>query len=182
MTAAVDPHQYLKEAECLFSEQEVAVAIETLVSSLNADYKDDCPLLLSVMTGAVFVTGQLMPHLTFPLDLDYIHASRYQKGVVGKDVEWIVKPRVEMRNRSVLVLDDILDEGVTLKAIVEACYSLGAKQVKTAVLVDKELEKSKPIKADYIGLTVPDRYVFGCGMDVYGWWRNLPAIYALTTT
>jgi hypoxanthine phosphoribosyltransferase len=78
-----------------------------------------------------------------------------------------------------LILDDILDEGVTLSEIVAQCSLLGASEVKTAVLVEKNLIKSKPIKADYVGLNVPDRYVFGCGMDVFGWWRNLPAIYAL---
>jgi hypoxanthine phosphoribosyltransferase len=79
----------------------------------------------------------------------------------------------------VLLLDDILDAGVTLAAVRDACLALGAAQVKVAVLTEKDLGQAKPIEADYVGLVVPDRYVFGCGMDVYGWWRNLPAIYAL---
>lgn len=182
MVDAVDPHQYIRDAECLFSQDDVSSAISAVASGLNADYKNAPPIILSVMTGAVFFTGQLMPHLTFPLEFAYVHASRYQKGVEGKEIKWTVKPGAEIKNRCVLVLDDILDEGITLKAIVDACYLLGAKQVKTVVLVEKSLGKSKPISADYVGLTVPNRYVFGCGMDVYGWWRNLPAIYALKDT
>lgn len=178
----VDPHQYIQDADLLFSESDVSLAITTIASELNLDYKDDCPVVLSVMTGAVFFTGQLIPRLTFSLELDYLHATRYQGGVEGKKIDWIVKPRIEIKNRSVLILDDILDEGITLKSIVDECYMLGAKQVKTAVLVEKKLNKNKPIHADYIGLEVSDRYVFGCGMDVYGWWRNLPAIYALKST
>lgn len=97
-------------------------------------------------------------------------------------MRWIVEPKAEIENRAVLILDDILDEGVTLKSIVDACHTLGAKQVKVAVLVDKALDKTKPITADYIGIIVPNRYIFGCGMDINGWWRNLPAIYALKTS
>jgi hypoxanthine phosphoribosyltransferase len=179
---ATDPHQYRQDADCLFSEADVSSAIVEVSAALNADYKNESPLVLSVMTGAVFFTGRLMPHLTFPFELDYVHATRYQSGVEGKEIKWIVRPKIEIKNRSVLILDDILDVGITLNAIVNECYALGAEQVKTAVLVEKELEKIKSIRADYVGLKVPNRYVFGCGMDVYGWWRNLPAIYALKNT
>jgi len=90
-----------------------------------------------------------------------------------------VMPKVNINNRKVLILDDILDEGITLEAIVSQCKQIGASEVQVAVLVEKNLSKSKPIQANYVGLEVPNRYVFGCGMDVYGWWRNMPAIYAL---
>lgn len=177
--SVVDPHQYQQDAELLYSEQTVSEAISTVAAALNADYQKDCPTLLSVMNGAIFFTGQLTPRLTFPLILDYVHATRYQNGVEGKAVQWLVKPKATIKGENVLVLDDILDEGHTLKAIVDECYLLGAKQVKVAVLVEKDLNKQKPIMADYVGITVPDRYIFGCGMDIHGWWRNLPAIYAL---
>lgn len=182
MAKTVDPHQYLKDAECIFNEDNVSLAVSTMAVAINADCKNEYPIVLSVMTGAVFFTGQLLPHLTFPLELDYVHASRYQKGVEGKEIKWVVKPSVNIKGRCVLIIDDILDEGITLKAIVDECYKLGAKRVKTAVLVEKMLDKNKPINADYVGLNVPNQYVFGCGMDVYGWWRNLPAIYALKST
>jgi hypoxanthine phosphoribosyltransferase len=178
----VNPHQYKQDAEMLYSEETVASAISTIATALNADYQDELPIVLSVMNGAAYFTGQLLPYLYFPLALDYIHATRYQGGVEGKAVRWIVKPKAEIKNRSVLILDDILDEGVTLKLVVDTCHTLGAKQVKVAVLVDKELNKTKSVTADYIGITVPNRYIFGCGMDINGWWRNLPAIYALKTS
>lgn len=175
---AVDPQQYLEKAELIHSEQVVREAISAIAKQLNIDYARDSPLVLCVMTGGAFFTGQLLPQLVFQLNFDYLHATRYH-GEQGSDIEWIVKPKKHISGQKVLILDDILDEGITLKTIIEECINLGATEVKVAVLVDKCLAINKPVKANYIGLTVPDRYVFGCGMDVYGWWRNLPAIYAL---
>ncbi len=178
----VDPHHYLQEAECIYDESEVALAIERVAKALNTDYSDDRPVVLSVMNGAIFFTGQLLSKLTFPLTHDYVHATRYRQDVQGKDIVWLVAPKPTIKNKSVLIIDDILDEGITLKAIVDQCYKIGAKDVKTAVLAEKTLGKTKVIAADYVGLDVPDKYVFGCGMDVYGWWRNLSEIYALKIT
>lgn len=176
---AVNPHQYKQDAEMLYTEQDVTTAISEVATALNDDYANDFPIVLSVMNGAIFFAGQLTPRLTFPLQLDYVHATRYQNGVEGKEVRWIVKPKATIKGKNVLILDDILDEGHTLKAIVDECRLLGVKQVKVAVLVEKELGKLKPVIADYVGITAPNRYIFGCGMDIHGWWRNLPAIYAL---
>lgn len=179
---ASDPFQYLKLAELIHSEYTVTQAISTIATKLNPDYANKQPVVLSVMTGALFFTGQLLPKLLFPLALNYVHATRYHGELSGNTIKWIIKPTAEVANREVLILDDILDEGVTLKAIVDECYLLGAKDVKIAVLAEKMIDKSKPISADYVGLTLPNRYVFGCGMDVDNWWRNLPAIYALHNT
>ena len=129
------------------------------------------------MNGGLYLTGQLLPKLKFPLELDYVHATRYDV-MAGKSLKWLTKPKSSVKDKNILILDDILDEGITLKAIVDECIQLGAKQVNIAVLVDKMLDKEKPIEADHVGLTVPNRYIFGCGMDINGWWRNLPAIYA----
>ena len=177
-----DPIQYLKQAELVHSEHVVSQAIAVIAAKLNQDYANKQPVVLSVMTGALFFTGQLLPKLLFPLTLSYIHATRYCGQLSGNIILWKVKPTDEMMGREVLILDDILDEGITLKAIVDECYLLGAIDVKTAVLADKIINKTKPILADYVGLRLPDRYVFGCGMDVNHWWRNLPAIYALHNT
>jgi hypoxanthine phosphoribosyltransferase len=180
---AVNPLQYLAQAELIHSEQVVNQAISTIAEDLNRDYASNAvnapPIVLCVMGGAVFFTGQLLPKLQFPLELDYVQATRYHGGTQGKTLKWVVMPKENIHNRKVLILDDILDEGITLQAIVEQCSLLGASEVKTAVLVEKNLAESKPIQANYVGLNVPNRYVFGCGMDVYGWWRNMPAIYAL---
>ena len=175
----VNPSQYLHQAEIVLSEQAVNQAICVIADKLNQDYADELPIVLCVMSGAVFFTGQLLPKLRFPFEFDYVQATRYHGGTEGKSLKWIVMPKENINNRKVLILDDILDEGITLEVIVSQCRQIGASEVKVAVLVEKNLSKSKPIQANYVGLEVPNRYVFGCGMDVYGWWRNMPAIYAL---
>lgn len=175
----VDPCQLLQQAELIYTEQVVNRAISAIATKLNEEYASSKPIVLCVMGGGVVFTGQLLPQLTFPLEFDYVQATRYHGTTEGKNLEWVIRPKKIIKNRNILILDDILDEGITIKAIVDECKLLGASTVKTAVLVEKTLNKLKPINADYVGLNVPERYVFGCGMDVYGWWRNLPAIYAL---
>ena len=179
--ATVNPLQYLDQAELIYSAQAVNQAISALAEQLNRDYinQKEAPIVLCVMGGAVFFTGQLLPQLKFPLELDYVQVSRYQGETQGKELKWLVRPKENIKNRNVLILDDILDEGFTLVAIIEQCMLIGANGIKSAVLVKKQHDYKKPIDADYVGLTVENHYVFGCGMDIYGWWRNLPAIYAL---
>ncbi len=174
-----DPQKYLDGADLLISASQVSEAIASMADRIAADIGDSNPLVLCVMGGGVVFTGQLLPQLQFPLEFDYVQASRYHNQTEGQNLVWKVMPGENVTGRTVLVLDDILDEGHTLAAIKDKCLALGAKQVVIAVLVEKTLNKTKPVAADYVGLQVPDRYVFGCGMDVYGWWRNLPAIYAL---
>lgn len=174
-----NPQEFLNQADVLYSAEVVTSAIEQLSQKITASLKDAKPLVLCVMGGAVVFSGQLLPKLTFPLEFDYVQASRYHNQTEGQDLVWKVEPRDNVRGRTVLLLDDILDEGHTLAAIKEKCLAQGAARVVIAVLAEKELNRAKPIAADFVGLTVPNRYVFGCGMDVYGWWRNLPAIYAL---
>ena len=182
MANTVNPHQYLQEAQLIHSQQAVNQAISTMAEQLNQCYVNEPPIVLCVMGGAVYFTGQLLPKLQFPLEFDFVQATRYQDSTEGKELKWIVMPKASVKDRNLLILDDILDEGITLKAIVDQCKLLGAKEIKSAVLVEKQLNKNKAMNADYVGLIVPERYVFGCGMDVYGWWRNLPAIYALKAT
>jgi len=171
--------EILERADLLCSEAEVRAAIARLASEITASLKDRCPLVLAVMGGSIFFAGQLLPQLRFPLEFDTIQASRYGKATSGGKVVWTVEPGENVRGRSVLVLDDILDGGATLAAIRDRVVSLGAGAFFSAVLTDKEVGRAKPIVADFVGLKVPNRYVFGCGMDVSGAWRNLPAIYAV---
>ncbi len=182
MTNSIDPKKYLDNAELLYSEADVGVAINQLAKQLNKDYIDDLPIVLCVMGGAVVFTGLLLPKLAFPLEFDYVQATRYRGDIVGEKLRWLVKPSDNVTNRKVLILDDILDEGITMKAIADECKSLGASEIKIAVLANKVLDINKPIHADYIGVHVENRYIFGCGMDIYGWWRNTKAIYALKIT
>ena len=136
-------------------------------------------MVLVVMGGAVVFAGQLLPLLRMPLDLDYIHATRYGAATAGGSIEWRVTPPAGVRDRSVLVLDDILDGGQTMSAIRERLLEQGAASFHCAVLVEKVLRGKKPLEADFVGLRIPDRFVFGCGMDAKGMWRNLPEIRAM---
>lgn len=171
--------QILESAELIHSAAAVDAAIERVAAEINAQLKDQFPLVLSVMGGAVVFAGRVLPLLNFPLDFDYIHASRYGSATSGGAVDWKVQPKGNVAGRVVLVLDDILDIGDTMLAIRERVLGLGARAFYCAVLTDKKKNVAKPIRADFVGLELPDRYVFGCGMDAYGIWRNLPAIYAL---
>lgn len=169
----------LDNADLLKDEVEVRAAIARLGREITAVLKDRYPLVLAVMGGSIFFAGHLLSELRFPIEFDYIHASRYGKGTSGGAVVWTVEPRENVRGRNVLVLDDILDGGETLAAIRDRVLSLGAAAFYSAVLTDKAIGRDKPIVSDFVGFTLPNRYVFGCGMDVLGAWRNLPAIYAV---
>jgi len=171
--------QILDSADLIHSAAAVDAAIARVAGEIAAKLKDQYPLVLSVMGGAVVFAGRILPMLNFPLDFDYIHASRYSGATSGGPVDWKVEPTGNVSGRVVLVLDDILDIGDTMLAIRERVLGLGASAFYSAVLTDKTKGRAKPINADFVGLCLPDRYVFGCGMDAHGLWRNLPAIYAL---
>jgi len=174
-----EAQDFLDNAECIASFEQVQAAMDRLAGEISRELANDFPLVLPVMGGAVVFAGQLLPRLDFPLEFDYLHVTRYRGKTSGGEIEWRVLPGMNVFGRSVLVLDDILDEGETLAAIRDKLLELGAKRVLSAVLTDKDNGLDKPIRADFVGLSVPNRFVFGCGMDVYGLWRNLPAIYAL---
>lgn len=175
----LEMQQLLDRAECIASADTVQAALDRLAGDIAAALAAEFPLVLAVMGGAVVFAGQLLPRLDFPLEFDYLHVTRYRGKTSGGEVEWRVLPGQNVAGRNVLVLDDILDEGETLAAIRNKLRDMGAARVWSAVLADKANGLAKPIHADFTGLSVPDRYVFGCGMDAYGLWRNLPAIYAL---
>ena len=169
----------LAAAELIHSAQIVAAAVSRVAAEITERLGQSNPLLLCVMSGGVPFAGQLMTQLDFPLDFDYLHVTRYGQDTAGGALSWRAAPWTPVKGRTVLVLDDILDEGVTLATIVDRMQHLGVKACYTAVATDKLNGKKKPIKADFVALTVPDRFVFGYGMDIRGAWRNLPAIYAL---
>ena len=171
--------QLLDNAECVASADTVQAVINRMAGEIAGTLAAELPLVLAVMGGAVVFAGQLLPRLNFPLEFDYLHVTRYRGNTRGGEVEWRVLPGQNVVGRSVLVLDDILDEGETLAAIRDKLHDMGAARVWSAVLTNKDNGLTKPIQADFVGLDVPNRYVFGCGMDAYGLWRNLPAIYAL---
>ena len=169
----------LQQAELLCPAEQVQASLHKVARQINAALADTHPLVLSVMGGAGVFTGPLLPLLDFPLDFDYVHVSRYGSNREGGQMHWKVEPRENVRGRVVLVVDDILDEGHTLAALRQRVMELGASRFYSAVFADKRHGRAKPINADFVGMELPDRFVFGYGMDIEGAWRNLPAIYAV---
>lgn len=171
--------QVYDEADCLFDRSAVEAAITQMAVAITTEMGDKNPLILSVMSGAMIPAGILLSHLNFPLHTDYIHATRYRGETSGGELDWRVTPRYSLEGRVVLIIDDILDEGLTLQAIIESCRAQGAAAVYSAVLVKKLHDRNVGIEADFVGLEVEDRYVFGYGMDYKEYWRNAPGIYAV---
>jgi hypoxanthine phosphoribosyltransferase len=169
----------LATADLIHSAETVALAVSKVASQISDALREQNPLLLCVMNGGVPFAGQLMTQLAFPLDFDHVHATRYGADITGGALSWRSEPSTPVSGRTVLLVDDILDQGLTLAAIRERLLQRGAKACYTAVLADKPSGHQKPIAADFVALSVPDRFLFGYGMDVRGAWRNLPAIYAM---
>jgi hypoxanthine phosphoribosyltransferase len=169
------------EADCLCTPAEVDEALNRLAADITVRLQDKNPLIYVVMNGGLILAGRLLPRLPFPLELAYLHATRYGHALQGTQLDWRVRPTQDLRDRNVLVLDDILDEGHTLAAIIDYLKAEGAREVTSAVLVHKVHErKAYPgMRADFTGLDVADRFLFGGGMDYKGYWRNAPGIYAL---
>jgi hypoxanthine phosphoribosyltransferase len=169
----------LREADMLCPPEQVEEALDRMAVEIGKALGEEFPIVLSVMGGAAVFTGQLLPRLNFPLEFGAIEVTRYNNDIQGREITWRLSPRDNVRGRTVLVLDDILDEGITLAAIHKKLLEMGAAKVYSGVFADKETGRKKPVSAEFVGVTVPNRYVFGFGMDAYGLWRNLPAIYAL---
>ena len=179
MTDIQEIKDILASADVIHTEEEVAAAVSPVGREITGKLGETNPLLLVVMSGGVPFAGHLMTQLHFPLEFDYLHVTRYGQETSGGALSWRAAPWTPVKGRTVIILDDILDEGLTLAAIVERMKELGARACYTAVATDKLNGKNKPLKADFVALTVPDRFVFGYGMDVRGAFRNLPAIYAM---
>ena len=169
----------LETADEICSAECIGAEVSRIAREITAQLAARHPLVLAVMRGSVIFSGLLLPQLKFPLEFDYLDVTRYRSATVGGEIAWKVSPGTEVAGRDVLVVDDILDEGHTLAAVRDKLMTAGAATVYSAVLAEKDTGREKPIAADFVGVTVPNRYVFGCGMDVRGAWRNLPAIYAV---
>jgi hypoxanthine phosphoribosyltransferase len=176
---AAAAQEVLRSADLVCSAEAVTRAVHRVAAEVTRALGATQPLVLTVMSGAVVFTGQLLPLLNFPLDLDYIHVTRYGDAVSGGRLEWKMFPEAKIAGRVVLVIDDILDEGHTLVEIRRQVLAAGASGFYAAVFADKDIGRTKPIAADFVGITLPNRFVFGFGMDVKGAWRNLPAVYAM---
>lgn len=170
----------LTRAELIHTPEAVQAALDAMAAEVEARMAGHDPVLLAVMTGGLYPAVWLSSRFGFPHQVDYVHVTRYEGETRGGQIRWRARPRLNLRGRAVLIVDDILDEGLTLAAIEEYCRAEGAADVRTAVLVEKIHDRNRSgVVPDFRGLQVPDRYVFGCGMDYREYFRNLPAIYAL---
>ncbi len=179
MISPQQAQQILAEAQQLYSQADVELALDKMAAEITARLASANPIILCVLNGALIPLGHLLTRLTFPLRHDYIHASRYRGEISGNDLKWIGRPSISLQDETILIFDDILDEGVTLAEIVKSCGEAGAKAVYTAVLVEKRHARGNGFIADFVGLEVEDRYVFGFGMDYKGYLRNAAGIFAV---
>jgi len=175
-----DPQIILKESKLLASSAEVEAAIDRMAEAINHHYGDRAIILLIVMTGAVMPAAWLASRLRMPVQMDFLHATRYSGQTHGGDIEFRVPPRLNMEDQDVLIVDDIYDIGLTLQMIERYCTARGARSVSSAVLVRKihDRETTGELPA-FVGMEIEDKYLFGCGMDAYEHWRHLDEIRAL---
>lgn len=174
------PRDLLEGSRVLFSREEVAAAVQKMADEINEFYGDQPLVLISVLTGAIIPAAWLITKLKMPIQMDFVHATRYRGGLYGAELEYRVPPRLDLEDKTVLIVDDIFDEGNTLAAIKGSVEKRKASSVKMAALVRKEHDRGLPRDyVDFIGLDVPDVYVFGCGMDAYEEWRHLDEILVL---
>ena len=166
-------------SEEVVSDAAVQTALDRMTHEITAKLAGREPLVVTVMNGGLVFAGQLLPRLDFALDLSYVHVRRYGRETKGGELVWIAGPHESVTGRTVLLLDDILDEGQTMLAIRSRLFELGATEVLLAAFAVKIREELPKVMADFAGIRVPDRFMFGFGMDVGGRWRNLPSVRAL---
>ena len=176
---AEQANQALQNADLICSAEQVKAALDRMAAAINECLCDTDPLVLVVMNGALMPASELFLRMNFPLQISYLHVTRYRGDTAGGKINWVSRPNVPIAGRTILVVDDIFDEGTTLKAVVDELRENGAAHVYSAALVNKVHDRKEDLQVDFIGLEVPDRYVFGFGMDYKEYWRNLPAVYAV---
>lgn len=169
----------MRHADCVHDVATVERALDQMAARIHDDLSGKDVVVICVMNGGLVATGALLARLDFALRVDYMHASRYRERISGDELHWKVEPTQDLAGRDLLIVDDILDEGYTLEAIIAFCRGLSPASLRSAVLVQKQHDRGVRPHVDYVGLTVPDRYVFGYGMDYKGFWRNAPGIFAV---
>lgn len=167
-------------SECLHTRAEVDAELARMATEINARFGAEPIVVLCVLQGGIIPAGLLLPMIEVPLELDSVHITRYRKTTRGGDVDWLATPRTPLAGRRVLLIDDIVDEGHSIVTVADWCRQAGAAEVAIAVVVEKLHDRKHPrAQADFVGLQVPDRYVFGYGMDYHGFHRNAPGLFAV---
>lgn len=172
--------QVQQRSRCLHDEAEVELALDLMARAITSTLRDKNPLVLCIMQGGLIATAKLVTRLEFPLQMDYLHATRYHGSTSGKNLQWKTTANESLQGRAILLVDDILDVGRTLELIIEYCWQQECASVHTAVLLDKQHDrKVSKLRADFVGLEVADHYLFGYGMDYKGYLRNAAGIFAI---
>ncbi len=171
----------LDSADLIHSFDEIEQALDNMSEAITKKLKGKNPLILCVMIGGLIPLGHLLTRLNFPLEVDYIHVTRYRSSTRGGDLHWLVEPRQNLKDRTVLIFDDVMDGGLTLAAIIDYCKQANAKEVYSAVMVNKQRKREPGVnfEPDFNGLITDDRYLFGFGLDYEEYLRNIPGIYAV---
>lgn len=172
----------LSEAECIYDLKAIEQGLDKMAREITQELADTNPVILCVMIGALIPTGHLLTRLAFPLEVDYVHATRYRGATRGGDLHWLAEPRTKLKDRTVLIVDDIMDGGLTLSAIADYCEQAGAKKVYSAVMVNKKRVREDGVnfEPDFSGLVTEDRFLIGFGLDYEEYLRNAPGIYAVS--
>ncbi len=175
---ALEVHR--QHAQLIFDQGQVDDAIQTMANSIAESFADRFPLVMCVMNGGLYLTGQLMRHWEFPLTIDYVHATRYRLATLGRDVLWKAYPQNSLKGRTVIIVDDIFDQGYTLEEVRNYCIKQGAETCISAFLIHKvHQRKMADISADHAALKCDDLYVYGSGMDLHSHFRNYSGLYAI---
>jgi hypoxanthine phosphoribosyltransferase len=179
---SIDPRKILEESTLIATREEVMASVDRMAADINEYYGDREIIMLAVMTGAILPATWIASRLTMPLRMDFVHATRYSGQTEGGQLEFRVPPRLNLQDQEVLIVDDIYDVGLTLELIERYCVARGARSVNSAVLVRKVHDRETAGELPrFIGLDVEDKYVFGCGMDVYEHWRHIAELRAMET-
>lgn len=172
--------QLKAQGHMVYSKEQVQHSIAQVAAHMNASLAEKAPVFICVMNGALIFMGQLMTELTFPLQINYIHASRYHGEIEGKpQIDWIAKPAIALKNRTVVIVEDILDTGLTMQLIQDYCQEQNAREILTATLIDKQRPRqvNNLEHCDFTGLTTGDKFLYGYGLDYKGFLRNEPGIF-----
>ncbi|MBP9726861.1 MAG: hypoxanthine-guanine phosphoribosyltransferase [Gammaproteobacteria bacterium] len=183
MTISMNDLQIMQnKATCLHDMQAINAALDRMAVEITQELQDQQPIVMTVLNGSIIPVGHLVTRLHFPLQLDYLHVTRYQGKMHASQLHWLAEPRSSLKDRVILIVEDVLDAGTTLAEIIKYCEAEGAAKIYTAVVVDKNHPRAEGglAHADFTGLKVEDLFLIGFGLDYEGYFRNLPGIYAVT--
>ena len=175
---ATPPPEHLREEveSVLIGEKEIAARVRELAADIERDFTDRDLLVVALLTGTVPFLADLIRHITLPLRLDFMGVSSYGNNTAPGELVFTKELRLEAQNRDVLLVDDILDTGKTLRTVIDKLNALEPRSLKTCVLLEKKSRRAEKITADYVGFDVPDAFVVGYGLDYAERYRNLPFI------